>query len=154
MGADPEAQASDEPESSKDEPSVKKSPTRRRPRPAKIKTLPMTDSAELLFEKMKEKLSEPVRAAAQIEVNRRSATQIDTPDLQAGYDQIVNPSRRQKAVGIITDFAIAFGSALIGYAGNIYYGGPTDRSPGHIALLAGTFLLTTGIFLKYSPAAG
>jgi hypothetical protein len=116
--------------------------------------LPMTGAAETMFEQLNAKLSDMVVAAALTEANRRSATPIDTPDFQAGYDRVVNPSRRRITLEIITDFAVAFGGALIGYAGNVSYDGPADRSAGHIALLAGTFLLATGIFLKYSPAAG
>ena len=120
---------------------------------AEAKTLPTTEAGEKVADQMRRKLIEMVDSIALVEANRRRGSTIDVPDYEAAFDQIANPSRRQKAVVVVADAAGAIGAALIGYSINIYTGGSRNFQSGNIAMIAGIALSGFGIALKYGVEA-
>jgi hypothetical protein len=90
-----------------------------------------------------------VEAAAQLRANRRRATAIDRVDLEAAFDDIVNPAPRPKRLALIGDVCGIFGAGFIGYSINIYTGSGPVHLVGHIAILSGAILSVVGACLKY-----
>jgi len=105
-------------------------------------------------DKYRTTLVELFEDAAHAEVLRRRATVLDTVDYERGFEQIANPWRRQRVIGIIADVAGAFGAGAIGYGTNIFTAELPNRTTGFVARGGGAILTLVSLALKWFLPGG
>ena len=116
---------------------------------SEVRELPLTSEAELALDRLRNKLIDMLSKAALVRAHRRRASAQDTTDLEAAFDELVNPPSIPIWIRVIADITAILASCFIGYGTNIITGGSPNASSGWLAVIPGVLLAIFATAVKY-----